>query len=139
MPKKPKSLVGPLKASDTRVRPAKKAPAPPDPNKPKVFILRAGTANQLGPAKGFTTDAALKKAAGEFFQEAIPWANRFEKAAVERIDDAVMEVGRLPELKQINQPHRVECLIDSYTGTTRVVELRKIRPPAVPVQQTIIK
>lgn len=140
MAKKPKSLVGPLRASDTRLRKVKSTTTEVNPNaKPKVFVLRCGTANQLGPAKEFTTDEAMKKAAGEFFKEAIPWCQRHENAGVERIHDAIGRIGAVPELVQLDQPHRVECLVDSHYQVIRVVEMRKIKAPPKPEQQTIIK
>lgn len=139
MPKAPKSLVPPLTAKHTKLVKAKSTPAANPDAKPKVYTLRCGTTHQLGPQREFTSDAACKKAAGEFFKEAIPWANRFEKAAVERIQNAVEAIAALPEMHEIGRVHTVECMVDSYTELVRVVEMRKIKAPPKPKQLTIIK
>ena len=103
----------------------KAARTPTTTAKPKVFELRTGTRNEMGPPVRFSTEAALRRAATKALRDWEPWCLRHNNAGTAELKDAVMRVStRFAELDA--DPRTIDCLFDEHYGAHIVLPARKV-------------
>jgi hypothetical protein len=85
----------------------------------KQHRIRSGTRNQLGSVASYDSAQAVIKEARKRVREFIPWAERYNLEAVEKLQSFAEDMGSYPGTGR----RRYELMFDEHTGMHIVIEI----------------
>ena len=93
----------------------------------KPFELRTGTRNSLGEPSMFKSEADLRAAATKALRDWVPWCERHNKDGIDSLAASVGLVeSRFAGFKLGDDPKRIECEFDDFSGMHIVLQARRI-------------